>query len=378
MLNSNKVPLTILLVDDEPQNLQLLGNVLKKEGYSLEFAMNGDQALKWINSQQFALILLDIMMPGIDGYEVCKQIKLNEQTRNIPIIFLTAKTDTASIVKGFELGAVDYVTKPFNVSELLARVKTHLELQSSKEVIKQKNVELKELLHILCHDLANPIGGVKGLVSLSKSMPDSWLSEKRDAILRALDNGLETIDLIRKMRSIEEGKYEIELVSVNLQEAINESFSMLSERFLSKDIRLEFNGVNDQIMVLAEKTSFINSVLNNIFTNAIKFSFPGSIIVINVTRENERIILSVKDSGIGIPEKLIGDLFDISKITTRVGTNEEIGTGFGMPLVKKFVTAYGGEIEIVSTEKTDDSSTHGTMVLLKLKRGREEKYDQSK
>lgn len=135
--------ISILIVDDEPRNIQLLANELKKEGCRIEFAMNGEAALTWIKSTHFDLVLLDIMMPGINGYEVCQQIKREKATRDIPIIFLTAKTDSESIVKGFEAGAVDYITKPFNKAELLARVRTHFKVSYLQRQLQKSNEELE-------------------------------------------------------------------------------------------------------------------------------------------------------------------------------------------------------------------------------------------
>lgn len=125
----------ILTVDDNPQNLQLLGKLLSENGYDVGVALSGVQALNFVNNNNPDLILLDIMMPGIDGYDVCRTIKSNIKTRHIPIIFITAKTETDDIVKGFDAGGVDYVTKPFNTRELLARVKTHVEMKILKGLI---------------------------------------------------------------------------------------------------------------------------------------------------------------------------------------------------------------------------------------------------
>jgi phosphoserine phosphatase RsbU/P len=138
-INTIRAPL-ILIVDDNPKNLQILGNYLRKELYKVEFALDGKSALDWIGRTEFDLILLDIMMPGMDGFEVCRIIKSDTLRQKIPIIFLTAKVDTESIVYGFDLGAVDYVIKPFNQKELIARVKTQIEIKRSRDEI-AKNLE---------------------------------------------------------------------------------------------------------------------------------------------------------------------------------------------------------------------------------------------
>ncbi len=136
MLPENSdAPFTILIVDDEPKNIQLLGSLLREKGYLVEFALDGTKALSWLDAKPFDLVLLDIMMPGMDGYEVCRRIKENLGTRHIPVIFLTAKTETDDIVKGFAVGGADYVTKPFKSPELLARVKVRVEMKLLRGLI---------------------------------------------------------------------------------------------------------------------------------------------------------------------------------------------------------------------------------------------------
>ncbi|MCG7995220.1 MAG: response regulator [Candidatus Thiodiazotropha taylori] len=133
----------ILIVDDIPDNIQVAMNILKEGRYRFSFATSGEEALSIINNDTFDLVLLDIMMPGLDGFDVCRRLKADEKTKEIPVIFLTAKVDADSISQGFEEGAVDYLTKPFHSSELLARVKNHLELYTAKEVLRQNNLALE-------------------------------------------------------------------------------------------------------------------------------------------------------------------------------------------------------------------------------------------
>ncbi len=139
-------PFNILIVDDEPINIQLLGSVLKELDYDIQFATSGEEALDWVNSESFDLILLDVMMPLMNGYEVCVRIKNNEDTKAIPILFLSASVSAEKRIKGFEIGAVDFITKPFNRIELLTKVKTHLELKKCREKLVAQKKELDEAL----------------------------------------------------------------------------------------------------------------------------------------------------------------------------------------------------------------------------------------
>ncbi|MCP4756280.1 MAG: hybrid sensor histidine kinase/response regulator [Proteobacteria bacterium] len=355
----------IFIVDDNTKNLQVLGEILSGKGYKLGFAEDGIRALKAIQTILPDLILLDVMMPEMDGFETCRQLKALPPTRDIPIIFLTAKTEAEDIVKGFEYGAVDYVTKPFNPAELMARVGMHLDLKFCRETILQKSAEQKELLHILCHDLVSPMSAAKIIFTMSKNKPDEWFIKKKNFMELAIDNGLETVELVRKMRALEEKGGDFELSSINLKKALDETLAIIQERFSQKDIKPVVD-VDENLNIQVEKTSFVNSVLSNLFTNAIKFSFPGSRIKTTARQEEDKVVLRITDFGIGMPETLLNDVFETNKATSRKGTAGEKGTGFGMPLVKKFVTAYGGTIEISSKEESESPDNHGTQVELVL------------
>ncbi|MEE4358588.1 MAG: hybrid sensor histidine kinase/response regulator [Desulfococcaceae bacterium] len=351
----------ILIVDDTQGNIQILGTILLKEGYQVNVARNGVQAIDLVEKVVPDLILLDIMMPEMDGFETCRRLKSSPGTKNIPIVFLTARTETDDIVKGFELGAVDYITKPFNATELLVRVNTHLDLKFSKDIIEHVSNERKELLHVLCHDLSNTFHSLICLIRLLESYKN--FEELKAHLYSAAKNGVEIIQLVRDMRALEDHK--IEVYDIPLRESIEKSHFLLSDRFSAKNIALKIQG-GENIMVRAEKTSFVNSVLNNIFTNALKFSYRDSEILVDISTKEGYALISVRDFGIGIPEKILNNLFDLSKATSRPGTEGETGTGFGMPLIRKFVSAYGGEISISSRSQKEYPADHGTEVHLRL------------
>ncbi len=167
----------ILIVDDVSKNIQLLGNILRNMNYQISFATNGEQALLMINDVNPDLILLDIMMPGMDGYEVCKRLKNNPRSAEIPVIFLTAKTETEDVVKGFQMGAVDFVSKPFNSSELLARVNTHVELRNAKKELQNYAGQLKERNKEL-EDLLSHIKKLEGLLPICCNCKKIRLEDK--------------------------------------------------------------------------------------------------------------------------------------------------------------------------------------------------------
>lgn len=355
---------TILIVDDNPNNVQLLKAVMTMRGFDVLVAKNGLHALETVKAELPDIILLDIMMPEMDGFEACQKLKESPTTKNIPIIFLTAKSHIDDIMKGFELGAVDYITKPFSSNELVARVEIHLKLKFSQEtVIRQRN-ELREMVQILCHDLSNPLGAVISSFELSEYDP-SYLDKNKQLILSYIRKQYEIIGLVRELRSIAEEKSVFNLTPVDVTKAVNESIETLQYQLSRKNIKAVVS-LEEKTYVLAEKVSLINSVLNNLLTNAIKFSYPDSIITVASQKKNGKVLVSISDKGMGIPNDLKNKIYSIDRRNTRFGTMGEKGTGFGMPLVKKFVTEYGGTIDIDSRDENEHPQDHGTLITLSL------------
>lgn len=356
----------ILAVDDTPINIDVLQESLRAN-YDVSIATDGPEALEILRAISPDLILLDIMMPGMNGFEVCQQIRSNPRLRDIPIIFLTAKSSPDDILEGFKAGAVDYLSKPFNVAELKARIGVHVELKRTREIVHQQNTEQKELLHVLCHDLANPLSNVLNALTLVREESDeSFRMEYLDLMEKSVANGLDVIETVRSMRKLEEKS--LQLKAVDLRQAVEDSVSLLYHIIANKKIHLVID-IDRCIRVMAEKTTLINSVLNNLLSNAVKFSKRGGKIQITAktgrrTHNNTLpVTLVLRDFGIGIPESILNDIFDVTKTTSREGTEGESGTGFGMPLVAKFINAYGGTVSIESNCEGDPESV-GTSVSL--------------
>lgn len=356
---------TILIVDDNPNNVQLLKAVMTMRGFDVLVAKNGLHALETVKAELPDLILLDIMMPEMDGFEACQKLKESPATQNIPIIFLTAKSHIDDIMKGFELGAVDYITKPFSSNELVARVEIHLKLKFSQEtVIRQRN-ELREMIQILCHDLSNPLGAVISSFELAEYDSD-YLTNNKHLILSYVRRQYEIIGLVRELRSIAEEKSVFSLIPVDVTKAVNESIETLQYQLTRKNIKAVV-ALEENTYVLAEKVSLINSVLNNLLTNAIKFSYPDSTITVASQKKNGKVLISISDQGMGMPNDLKNKIYAIDRRNTRFGTMGEKGTGFGMPLVKKFVSEYGGVIDIASRDENEHPQDHGTLITLSLR-----------
>lgn len=354
----------ILVVDDNLTSLSIIKTILEKSGYTFISATNGREAIETTIVAQPDLVLLDVGMPDIDGFETCKRLKADERTQDIPVIFLTAYSEITSMVKGFEAGAIDYITKPFNSTELRTRIETHLELLNKRETIRKRNYEKRELIHVLCHDLATPLLHLQTVMEMYEDNP-AMMIELLGPMKASIRNGLELIDLIKNIEFFEEDKIELLLTRENLSSVTTEAVAMFEQKLDSKNMRVEM-AIDKNHHVIIERVSFINSILNNLLTNAIKFSFSGSHIEIRSKEAGDKIQLSIRDSGIGMPPKMVDDIFDIRKTSSRPGTENEEGTGFGMPLVKKIIHAYNGGINVISSEKSENAKNHGTEVILSL------------
>lgn len=234
------------------------------------------------------------------------------------------------------------------------------ELKRRRSELQEQVTETQELVHILCHDLLNPIGSATGMLEIYYEEPEE---EYREIVDESLVQATNIIKMVRTMRALDSGKKALELKPVNLRNALNISVRTLQARFKDKDISLNIS-VDENLNVMADSASLINSVISNLLTNALKFSYSGSSIDISSERNGINVVMTVRDYGKGMPKSIADNLFDPVKPTSRHGTEGESGTGFGMPLVHKFMTVYGGSIEVKSVEESPDTEIHGTSMIL--------------
>lgn len=354
---------SILIIDDEPANLHVLKNILFQKKYQITVAQHGIEAIKIAKIINPDLILLDVKMPEMDGYEICNLLKNTKETMHIPIIFITVKISTNDIIKGFEYGAVDYITKPFNSVELLHRIKTHLDLKRKNDQILISNYNFRTLLQIMSHDLSNSLGFISSLFELAEQ-DQSVLTEFFKDMKIAIKNSFEIINVVRTIRAIDDGKMDLKLESFNLSDMVTESLKILSPQIKSKEININID-IDKSIFIYVERYTFVNSVLNNILTNSIKFSYNGSQINLSAYQEESIVKIIVEDFGVGMPDESLQRFNVQRKIISRRGTEGEQGTGYGLLLIKRFVEIYGGLLIIESIEAPDES--HGTKVVLILK-----------
>lgn len=342
----------ILVVDDTPENLQSLAALLRKEGYQLTLATDGLNALEAVNRTRFDLILLDIMMPHMDGYEVCEQLQDDPITAEIPVIFLTALSDKQSIVRGFKVGGVDYISKPFHFAEMRARVRTHLELAYTRHHLQRVNQQQHTLLHLMCHDLSNPVTSMTVQVENMRhflQQADGVMLEKTVERLRLpIRHMRQIIEMTRIGSAFAEGKLKLNPAAHLAHDLLQEAALMLEVQFRQKNIVPNVN-VAEGVHLWVDRNAFVHSVLTNLLTNAIKFSPKQASVEVEAhPLEDGRVRVTVRDYGVGMTEEKLATVFDPTSATTEMGTEGEIGTGFGLPLVKTFVENFQGEIRLQS------------------------------
>lgn len=349
--NSTYQPL-IFVAEDVPRNLQVLYNILKKENFRIAAAGNGKQALDMIPEVLPDLILLDVMMPEMDGFDVCRHLKQNPKTKDIPIIFLTAKTETEDIVTGFEIGAVDYVTKPFRGTELISRVKTHLELKFSRQSLEELNATKDTFFSIIAHDMRDPL---QYLILAAETLYHDYdvydEEQKRDYIRRFYNNSNQLSALLENLlewaRS-QSGSIVIEPGEIDVAQLVGETIELLAGNAQEKDIKLT-SLVNENVSAFADR-NMILAVLRNLVANAVKFSHPGGRVTINAepNKKGDRLSISVSDNGVGIEPENIERLFRIDIKKNTLGTSNEKGTGLGLIICKEFVEKNNGSISVHS------------------------------
>ena len=370
MRNQNESNLnisTILLVDDVPSNLKLLGDILMAEGHKIRQATGGELALRAAEKEKPDLILLDIMMPGIDGYEVCRRLKANPGLADIPVIFISAMGDTSAIVKSLTMGGVDYINKPFQAEEVIARVNTQLqlhkqnlallklnnELQKKTKELQELNVTKDKFFSIIAHDLRGPLGGLLGLARQMANKSLKLSDDMKETMILCLSlSAQNTYDLLQNLlewSQMVRGNTAFNLQNLILKDIITGCVNLAAESAREKSISLNIE-VSNELQVSAD-SNMLQTVIRNLLSNSVKFTCNGGKVIVSAEpAENNMIVISVKDSGIGISDQMQAKLFSIDATTKRPGTNRELSTGLGLLLCKEFVENHGGKIWVESVE----------------------------
>jgi two-component system, sensor histidine kinase len=369
----------ILVVDDMTQNLQILMSILEKVGYNISFALSGKQTLERLTKVKPDLILLDLMMPDLDGLEVCTRLKVNPDWCDIPVIFLTASHEPDKLLEAFEKGAVDYVTKPFKTAELLARVKTHLELKQTRDELKNMTEELEiardsalelsnlksQFLANMSHEIRTPMNGVLGMTDL---LLNTELNQQQRDYLKILrgsgEDLLKLIEDILEISKLEMGATKLSYTSFDLRELLKEISLKFEPQVNQKS--LDFSFVIDEEIpqeIIGDRF-YLDKILSNLIDNSIKFTSQGHIFVklsnkISPVKQeiisddktiisDDNLMIMVEDTGIGIGKEYQDKIFKSFSQGDSSNTRKYDGTGLGLAICKHLVNLMKGEISYQS------------------------------
>ena len=350
IVSLQKIP-NILIVDDIPANLKVLGDILKGDGYKVRPVPNGMLALQVAEKEKPDLILLDIMMPDMDGYEVCRRLKENKDLSGIPVIFISALNETDDIVKALTSGGADYITKPFKAEEVKARVATHLKIyHQSKELI-ELNANKDKFFSIIAHDLRGPLGGFMGLTEMMAGDVQYFTDhEKKNLLLdlsRSARNIFNLLENLLEWSQMKRGNTTFEPQILILRDVVSDCVKIVTETARKKSINIIVN-IPVRSEVFAD-TNMLQTVMRNLISNAIKFTRRGGKITVSAKPATfGKVEISVKDTGIGIKPEMIENLFRPDVSSNRKGTEDEASTGLGLLLCKEFIDKHGGKIWVES------------------------------
>lgn len=350
----------ILIVDDVMSNVLLLKVLLTNEKFAIATASNGRQALEQVEKENPDLVLLDVMMPDMSGFEVAQHLKSNPNTADIPIIFLTALNSTADIVKGFQVGANDFISKPFNKEELIIRVTHQISLVAAKRLILSKTEELQrtiagrdKLYSVIAHDLRSPMGSIKMVLNmLILNLPSEKIGAEMYELLTMANQTTEDVfsllNNLLKWTKSQIGKLNVVYQDVDLVEVTDgviEIFSMVASL---KKIRIR--EMKPEKMMVNADIDMLKTVVRNLLSNAIKFSKENSEVLVKMEEVDGMAVVSVQDHGCGISEEGQKKLLHTDTHFSTFGTNNEEGSGLGLLLCKDFVVKNGGKLWFTSKE----------------------------
>ncbi|MBF0101385.1 MAG: hybrid sensor histidine kinase/response regulator [Desulfobacterales bacterium] len=350
---------TILCVDDNPTNLSVLFDFLNEAGYRIAIAQDGQSAVNRSELIRPDIILLDIMMPETDGYETCQLLKTNPVTKDIPIIFITALSEPDDKIKGFKLGAVDYITKPFHQEEVLARITTHLTIQRQQQELVELNAMKNRFFSIISHDMRNAFNAFLGnselLICRAKSLQDEKLMTYTRNLYDSLEKTHRMMENLQKWARIQLAGDSPTFQRIDLNQPIKRALDMVQDMLTQKSIQL-INTVSEKTYVYADAEG-IEVILRNLLLNAIKFTYPHGHIYIrseSVELSSEGtdvkgIKLIIQDTGCGISAEDVRKLFRIDQKFKREGTLGEKGSGLGLILCKEIIQQNCGSIGVEST-----------------------------
>ncbi len=350
--NKEQMSKSVLVVDDAPDNLRLLAGMLTERGYKVRPAPSGAHALATIQKELPDVILLDIMMPGIDGYEVCRHLKADERTRDIPIIFISALDEVFDKITAFSIGGVDYITKPFQIEEVLARVHTHLTLQDMRrrlqeknEQLQQQNKELDAFAHTVAHDLKSPLSKIIGSLSILQEYVWPMLDEELQGVMRiSLKAGQDMANIIDELLLLAGvRKGEIEVVPLDMADIVARSQNRLSH--IIEAYQAEIITPSDWPPALGY-APWIEEVWTNYLSNGLKYGGQPPKLELGATPQADGMIrFWIRDNGPGLTPEAQAALFTEF---TRLSEVRIEGYGLGLSIVRRIMDKLEGLVGVES------------------------------
>ncbi|MFO7731693.1 MAG: hybrid sensor histidine kinase/response regulator [Spirochaetia bacterium] len=336
----------ILIIDDVAPNLEIARAILQKAGFRVSIAESGFAGLKVLKQTSIDLILLDIMMPEMDGFEVAATVKGMEEYVDLPIIFLTARNDEESLTKGFELGAVDYITKPFRGAELRMRVQNHLQLRFMQRQLQEANASKDRFFSIIAHDLRSPFTALVGMSQYLATGIDTLDAETAKEFLEGMHksskNAFNLLENLLEWSRIQTGQMLLSPEEIDISQIVQENLMLFETNIENKELQIENNLLTTEPAYADENS--VNMIVRNLLSNAIKFTPKGGRITLYSQRTETDVVVTVQDSGVGIEPEVLPELFRIDIRHTNSGTENEKGSGLGLVLCREFVVKNGGQI----------------------------------
>ncbi len=347
----NQVP-KILIVDDERANQFLLEGLLKAHNYHTSIAGDGDECLKLLETERPDLILLDIMMPRVSGIEVLKRIVNSEELNRIPVIMVSAKTSTSDIKKALEIGAIDYIRKPFEEVDLLARVNAGIRLKNKEDHLRELIAQREDFVRIISHDLRSPFIAISGFAEMLLSDENLNDDQKRSLqqIIDSVEFSQEYFNKLLSWAKLEQQEIELNKKQYNLAKMVLSTLRIQEKKAHKKNIQISIEV--DPALEITVDEIFFRQVIENLVSNAIKFTPVGGTIQCLSDRKEDSIRLIISDNGIGMPADISPDeLFSRAFVPSRRGTNSEKGTGIGLGICKKILDAHKFKLSYTANNK---------------------------
>jgi signal transduction histidine kinase len=346
----------VLIVDDNPANLQLLYAMLKREGYKVRPVLSGSLALEAARTDPPDLVLLDISMPEMDGYEVCRRFKADERLREIPVIFISASDETPGKVKAFSVGGVDYVTKPFQIEEVKARVATHLEIQRQRRELQESYDKLQKLealrdglVHMIVHDMRSPLMGVDVCLQTLEVIERGTLSERAASLLReassTTDRLMEMVGSLLDVSRMESSTMRLDLAPTPLHSLVDGAMAKVGRLRGSRKFEVDLPG--GALAVICDG-NLILRVIQNLLGNAFQFTPEDATVSVSIRADEDFVRVEVSDTGPGIPAECHSLIFEkFGQVQLREG-RRKFTTGLGLTFCRLAVEAHGGAIGVAS------------------------------